>query len=69
MIDYEEFFRRAELDIREQFQYTGIVKIAQDKTRTMMEGLLKNLGYEAIFISFKETKQLFEPVNLEGGEE
>lgn len=65
VIDYEEFYRKAELDIREQLQYTGIVSATQDKTKLMMEGLLKNLGYEAIFISFKETEQLFQPVNLE----
>ncbi len=68
VLDYEEFYRQAELDIREQLQYTGIISATQDRTRIMMEGLLKNLGYEAIFISFRETKQLFEPVNLEGEE-
>lgn len=66
VIDYEKFYRQAELDIREQLQYTGIVKATQNKTRTMMNGLLKNLGYEAIFIEFDETKELFKIPNLTG---
>lgn len=66
ILDYEAFYRQAELDIRTQLQYTGVVEATQNKTRMMMEGLLKNLGYEAIFISFKETEQLFPPIILEG---
>ena len=69
IIDYEEFYRRAELDIRTNLQYTGIVEVTQDKTRLMLEGLLKNLGYEAIFIDFEPTEQLFKPLKIEGIEE
>jgi len=69
IIDYEKFYRQAELDIREQLQYTGIVDVTQNKTRIMMNGLLKNLGYEAIFIEFDETEKLFDIPDLTGKEE
>jgi hypothetical protein len=54
IIDQEHFYREAELNIRENLEYTGIVKSTEDNTRRMMKGLLSNLGYEAIFIEFKE---------------
>jgi len=66
IIDYEEFYRRAELDIRNNLQYTGIVEVTQNKTRVLLEGLLKNLGYEAIFIDFEPTEHLFKPLKIEG---
>jgi len=66
ILDYEEFYRRAELDIRENLQYTGIVDVTQEKTRTMLTGLLKNLGYEAVIIDFEPTKELFKPIIMEG---
>ena len=69
IIDYEVFYRRAELDIREQLPYSGIVEVTQDKTRQMLEGLLKNLGYKAIFIQFEETEELFPIPNFSSGEE
>lgn len=69
IIDYEEFYRRAELDIRENLQYTGIVETTQNKTRLLLTGLLKNLGYDAIFIEFDPTEQLFKPLNIIGVEE
>ena len=68
VLDYEEFYRQAELDIRNQLQYTGIIEATQNKTRIMFQGLLKNLGYEAIFIKFTPTEQLFQPINMEGEE-
>ena len=66
IVDYEEFYRRAELDIRNNLQYTGIVEVTQDKTRLLLTGLLKNLGYEAIFIDFEPTVHLFKPLKIEG---
>jgi hypothetical protein len=54
IIDQEHFYREAELNIRENLEYTGIVKSTEDNTRRMMQGLLKNLGYKAVFIEFKE---------------
>lgn len=54
IMDHENFYRMAELDIRENLPYTGIIESTERKTRQMMEGLLKNLGYEEIYITFKE---------------
>ncbi len=51
--DQEEFFRAAELDIRSSLKYMGIIETTQNKTRIMIEGMLKALGYKNIFISFK----------------
>ena len=54
IFDQENFYRLAELDIRNNLKYTGIIKATEVKTRLLMEGLLKNLGYEEIYITFKE---------------
>ena len=66
--DQEEFYRRAELDIRQNLEYTGIVQSTERKTRLMMTGLLKNMGYDAVFISFKEGEFL-EQLTLNRGAE
>ncbi len=52
--DYDRFFQQAEIDIRNNLKYLGIVNTTQQKTRAMIELLLKNLGYEEIYISFGE---------------
>lgn len=52
--DQEKYFREAEIDIRNSLKYMDIEKITQDKTRLMLEALLKSLGYTEIYISFKE---------------
>jgi hypothetical protein len=54
ILDHERFYMMAELDIRNNLKYTGIREATEIKTRLMMEGLLKNLGYEEIYITFKE---------------
>ena len=54
ILDHERFYMMAELDIRNNLQYTGIRQATETKTRLMMESLLKNLGYEEIYITFKE---------------
>ena len=69
IVDFEDFYRQAELDIRNNLQYTGVVEVTQDKTRQMLEGLLRNLGYDAIFIDFEPTEQLFIPLKIEGVEQ
>jgi hypothetical protein len=66
--DMEQFFRLAELDIREQLPYLGIVESTEKKTRQMMEVLLHSLGYEDVYITFKKSKQLIPKVNLNGQE-
>lgn len=52
--DQENFFREAELDIRNSLQFMDIVETTQLKTRTMLDALLRNLGYKEIYIDFKE---------------
>jgi len=54
--DQEKFFMDAEIDIRNNLEFMGIVKSTEQKTRTMMETLLKSLGYSDISISFKKGK-------------
>ncbi|UII25983.1 DUF4230 domain-containing protein [Fulvivirga maritima] len=65
ILDYEEFYRQAEVDIRNQLQYTGIIEATQNRTRTLFQSLLKNLGYEAVFIEFSPTEALFQPIIME----
>lgn len=64
--DQEEFFRRAELDIRENLAYMGVVETTQGHTRTMLTRLLKALGYQEIYISFKSDELIMDRVILEG---
>jgi uncharacterized lipoprotein YajG len=51
--DEEMFLRMAESDIRKHLEYTGIVKQTQDNVRSMLMGILTQLGYEEIYIDFK----------------
>ena len=62
VIDQEDFFRKAEVDIRKHLKYMGITEQTQENTRKLMEGLLKNLGYEEIYISFADSTQLIQEV-------
>lgn len=62
--DQEHFYRLGELDIRNHLQYTGIKQATEEKTRRLIEGILKNLGYEEIYIRFKEKGELMPEVNL-----
>ncbi len=61
--DYEDFYMQAELDIRNNLAYMGIKEATEQKTRILLTGLLKNLGYEEIYISFKPGK-FIEEINL-----
>jgi len=62
--DQEEFFRLAELDIRENLRYIGIVRTTQNHTRQLFQVLLGSLGYEEIYISFKSDDLIISKVNL-----
>lgn len=64
VIDQENFFRKAELDIRKHLKYMGIIEQTQENTQKLMEGLLKNLGYEEIYISFADSSNLIQEVNV-----
>ncbi len=58
--DQEYFFRQAELDIRNSLQYMDIVETTQKKTSAMLRAMLQNLGYNEIYIDFKEDKLITE---------
>jgi len=62
--DQEQFFREAEIDIRNNLKYMDIVKTTENKTRIMIEGMLKALGYTNVHISFKkeENKPLIQEI-------
>lgn len=62
--DQEEFFRLAELDIREHLQYMGIVKTTQNHVRKMFNALLRSLDYNEIYIHFSSDELLIPQVNL-----
>ncbi len=62
--DQEEFFRLAELDIRENLQYMGIVKTTQTHTRQMFNVLLGSLGYKEIYINFENDDLIISQVKL-----
>jgi len=62
--DQEKFFRDAELDIRNNLEYMGIVETTQEHTRQMLTGLLKAMDYEEIYISFKSDDLILDKVNL-----
>lgn len=66
ILDHEKFYMNSELDIRNNLRYTGIRQATENKTRKMMEGLLKNLGYEEIYVSFKEGS-LIKEIKFENG--
>ena len=68
IFDQENFYRLAELDIRNNLKYTGLKEATEQKTRLLLEGLLKNLGYEEIYITFKEKGELLPEVDLTEGE-
>ena len=67
--DQETFFRQAELDIRSNLAYMGIVETTQEHTRTLLIQLLKSLGYEEIYISFQSDALIMDQVNLLPAEE
>jgi hypothetical protein len=62
--DQETFFREAELDIRNNLEYMGIVETTQNHCQTMLYQLLRSLGYEEIYISFRNNELLIDKVNL-----
>lgn len=49
----DALFREAELSIINSIPYLGITETAEDRTRSLMTGLLKRMGFEEIYIEFK----------------
>ena len=66
--EQEELFRQAELDIRNNLRYMGVVKTTQQNTRNILTRLLAGLGYEEIYVNFKNDSLLIEEVNLKSTE-
>lgn len=64
VLDHEQFYMMAELDIRNNLKYTGIKEATQSKTRILLEGLLKNLDYEEVYVTFRDG-QLIQPISLD----
>ena len=62
--DQEKFFRDAELDIRNNLEYMGIVETTQGHTRTLLEQLLRSLNYDEVYISFSSDELLIDKVTL-----
>lgn len=60
--DQEAYFRQAELDIRNNLEYMGVVRTTQEHTRSMLSGLLKSLGYREIYIRFSSDSLLIDKV-------
>ncbi|WP_158857198.1 DUF4230 domain-containing protein [Lunatibacter salilacus] len=63
--DQEEFFRQAEMDIRESLPFMGLVKSGQEHTRKLMHTLLKSLGFKEIYITFKSDDLLIPQVIIQ----
>ena len=55
--DEDELFRQAELEIREATKFMNHEQMVQTKTRSVLKGFLRNLGFQEIYINFK-TKPL-----------
>ena len=64
VIDQENYYRMAENDIRQQLKYMGIVEQTKENTRKLLEGLLTNLGYKEVYITFADTNDLIQQVNI-----
>ena len=59
--DHERIYRMAELEIRKNLEFTGIKESTENRTRQLMESLLKNLGYLEVYITFREGKFIEAP--------
>lgn len=64
--DYENFYQQAQLDIWDHLSDMGIKEATENKTRILLTGLLKNLGYEEIYIRFKEGKLIEDSTLTQG---
>lgn len=62
--EHEELYRQSELEIRSLLKQIGVVEQTEEKTRQLMENLLKNLGYTEVYIEFKDCKTLFPKLDL-----
>jgi hypothetical protein len=56
--EYDQILEDAELKIRDAIPYLGIEEATKQKTRSLLETLLRGLGYTEIFLEFQEGLQL-----------
>lgn len=63
--DQEEYFRMAEIDIRSNLKYMGVVETTQRKTIDLLTGLLAIMGYEEIHILFANDNLIVDEVKSE----
>lgn len=52
--EYDAILEQSELKIRDAIPYLGIEEATKQKTRIMLEALLKGLGYTEIFLEFRK---------------
>lgn len=62
--DQEKFFQDAEIDIRNNLEFMGIVATTQENTRTVLTALLKTLNYKEIYITFKSDELIIDKIEL-----
>jgi hypothetical protein len=51
---HEELYRKAELQIRDILPLTGLRETTENNTKILLEKILNDLGYEEVYITFKE---------------
>jgi hypothetical protein len=56
--EYDKILEDAELKIRDAIPYLGIEAATKEKTRSLLETLLRGLGYTEIFLEFQDGLQL-----------
>ena len=52
--EYDEILEKSELSIRDVIPYLGIEEATKEKTRIMLNALLRGLGYTEIFLEFRD---------------
>ncbi|GJM64652.1 DUF4230 domain-containing protein [Persicobacter diffluens] len=62
--EQEILFRRAEIDIRNNLEFMGIVETTQEHTRKMLTSLLRAMNYQEIYISFKSDELIIDKIDL-----
>lgn len=55
----DELYRQGELEIRKSLSYLGVAEATENKTRLLVESLLKTMGYKEVYIDFEKSDQLF----------
>ncbi len=58
----EKLLQDAEMDVRNHLEDMGVVETTQDKTRALLTGLLKSMGYDEVHIGFKSDELIIDKV-------